>query len=208
MTRLQIALNVAVATLALGGGLLVASCSRTGGTGGTAGTADSAKAMSAEERIALGKHLSVVAGCTDCHTPGTFYNAPDHSRELSGSELGWNGPWGTTYPSNLTPDPETGLGSWNEEQIVTAIRTGKRPDGSPILPPMPWPAYSQFTDEEAYALAAYLKSIPPVVHAKVPTQPPGQKPTHPAFVLPAPSAWDAPRSGAAEGGAAPPPSGS
>ena len=105
MTRPQITLNVVVAVLALGGGLLAASCSRTAGTGGTAGTADTARAMTAEARVELGKHLAVVTGCTDCHTPGTFYGAPDHARELSGSELGWTGPWGTTSPSNLTPDP-------------------------------------------------------------------------------------------------------
>jgi len=200
MTRMQSRFNLALVVAALSGAAVVASCGRSGTTAGdTAGGADTAAAMTAEERIEMGRHLTVIAGCTDCHTPGTLFNAPDMTRNLSGSELGWSGPWGTTYPSNLTPDVETGIGSWNEEQIVTAFRTGKRPDGSPILPPMPWPNYAHFTDEEAYAIAAYLKSIPPVRHAKVPTVPPGKVPASGVLVFPAPPAWDAPK--AAPGGA-------
>ena len=196
MTRMQWSTNAALAALALGAVVAASSCGQTGG-GGTAANPDSATTMTAEAKIEMGRRLTVIAGCTDCHTPGSFYGAPDMSRNLSGSELGWTGPWGTTYPSNLTPDTETGLGSWSEEQLVTAIRTGKRPDGSPILPPMPWPLYSQLTDEEAYAVAAYLKSIPPVRHAKVATLPPGAKPASATLVLPPPPAWDAPRSAGA-----------
>ena len=200
MTRMQSRMNLALVVAALAGAAVAASCGQSGTTAGDpAGGADTATAMTTEERIELGRHLTEITGCVDCHTPGTFYNAPDMSRNLSGSELGWNGPWGTTYPSNLTPDVETGIGSWNEEQIVTAIRTGKRPDGSPILPPMPWPSFAHFTDEEAYAIAAYLKSIPPVRHAKVPTLPPGQTPASGVLVFPPPPAWDAPRT--APGGA-------
>jgi mono/diheme cytochrome c family protein len=205
MTRLQGTLNAALVALALGGAVAVASCGKTGTSGDGAGSADSATAMTQEEKIELGRHLTVITGCTDCHTPGTFYGTPDMSRNLSGSELGWTGPWGTTYPSNLTPDMETGLGSWTEEQLVTAFRTGKRPDGSPVLPPMPWPNYAYLTDEEAYAIAAYLKSIPPVKHAKVATLPPGARPASATLVLPSPSAWDAPRAPADSGSA---PSGS
>jgi mono/diheme cytochrome c family protein len=193
MTRTRWTLNGALVALALGGAALVASCGRTAGVKEGAGSADTTQPMTAEARIELGRHLVAITGCNDCHTPGTLYGAPDLSRTLAGSELGWTGPWGTTYPSNLTPDPETGLGAWNEEQIVTAIRTGKRPDGSPILPPMPWPGFAQFTDEEAYAVAAYLKSLPPVRHAKVPTLPPGTKPATAGLTFPPPPAWDAPK---------------
>jgi mono/diheme cytochrome c family protein len=204
MTRMQGTLNAALVALALGGAMAVASCGRTPTTGGTGGGADSATAMTQEEKIELGRRLTVATGCTDCHTPGTLYGAPDMSRNLSGSELGWTGPWGTTYPSNLTPDMETGLGAWTEEQLVTAFRTGTRPDGSPVLPPMPWPSFSQLTDQEAYAIAAYLKSIPPVKHAKVATLPPGARPASPTLTFPPPPAWDAPRtapdSGSAQSG--------
>ncbi len=126
----------------------------------------------------------------DCHTPGTLYGAPDTTRLLSGSELGWQGPWGTTYARNLTPDPETGLGKWTQADIVKALRIGQRPDGSPILPPMPWPSYARLSDEDLHALAAYLKSIPAVNH-KVPDRlPPGTK-APAALIFPPPPAWDA-----------------
>jgi hypothetical protein len=111
---------------------------------------------------------------------------------MSGSELGWTGPWGTTYPRNLTPDTATGIGSWTEEQIAIAIREGRRPDGSPILPPMPWPVFGVgLTHEEALDLAAYLKSIPAVSHPMPAVVPPGQTPAGPALVFPPPPAWDA-----------------
>jgi mono/diheme cytochrome c family protein len=151
-------------------------------------------AMTQAEKVARGEYLTTIMACNDCHTPGTFYGAPDYSRKLSGSELGWVGPWGTSYARNLTPDPETGIGSWSEDDIVKTIRTGQRADGTPVMPPMPWPMYTQLSDDDAYAIAAYLKSLPAVSH-KVPDKlPPGSAATPHDFVIPQPTAWDAPRS--------------
>lgn len=149
-------------------------------------------ALTQEQKITRGEHLVGVTGCGDCHTPGSLFGGPDMQRKLSGSELGWTGPWGTTYARNLTPDNETGIGKWSEDDIVKAFRLGQRPDGSPLLPPMPWQDFAGFSDEDAYAIAAYLKSIPAVQH-KVPDRlPPGVK-APVALVFPAPPAWDAPR---------------
>lgn len=145
----------------------------------------------AEDKIARGRRVSFTSGCQDCHTPGTFYGALDSTRMLSGTELGWQGPWGVSFPRNLTPDMETGIGKWTEEDIVTAIRTGHRPDQTMLLPPMPWQMYAHLTDEDAYALAAYLKSLPPVVHKVPDVVPPGQPFTGAALVFPPPPAWDA-----------------
>ena len=147
--------------------------------------------MSAEANIARGRVVAWTSGCNDCHTPGSMYGTPDTTRLLSGSELGWVGPWGTSYPPNLTPDSTTGIGNWTEEQIVTAIRQGHRPDGSPLLPPMPWPSMAQMSDDDVHALAAFLKSIPPISHEMPKAQPPGEKPARPAMFIPAPPAWDA-----------------
>src|SRR5262245_40326847 len=152
-------------------------------------TAEQAKPV-AVDPIARGKYLTIVGGCNDCHTPGTFYGQMDTTRLLSGTELGWQGPWGVSYPRNLTPDMETGLGSWSEDDIVQALRTGKKKDGSPILPPMPWPFYSQMTDEDLHALAAYLKSIPAVKHKAPDIIPPSGKVTGPVFIVPPPGSWD------------------
>ena len=76
-----------------------------------------APAVSKAER---GKYLVSVLGCVDCHTPGAFYGFPDTTRFLSGSELGWTGPWGTTYARNLTPD-SMGIASWTEAAPVALV---------------------------------------------------------------------------------------
>ena len=149
--------------------------------------------LTQEQKLARGEYLTTIMGCNDCHTPGTFYGQPDFSRKLSGSELGWVGPWGTTYARNLTPDAETGLGSWTEDDIAKALRTGQRPNGTEILPPMPWPMYTNLTDDDVHSIAAYLKSLPAVSH-KVPDKlAPGSKPAANDWVLPKPLAWDAPK---------------
>jgi mono/diheme cytochrome c family protein len=147
--------------------------------------------MSQGEKITRGKQISYSSGCNDCHSPGGLYGAPDTTRLLSGSELGWEGPWGVSYPRNLTPDMETGIGSWSEEDIVTAIRAGHRPDKSPLLPPMPWPAYARMSDDDAYALAAFLKSLPPIKHKSPDQVPPGKPATGARLTFPPPPAWDA-----------------
>ncbi len=141
-----------------------------------------------------GRTLAMQSGCNDCHTPGTLFGAPDFSRQLSGSELGWNGPWGTSYARNLTPDLETGLGYYSEKEIVQALRSGHRLDGKPMLPPMPWQNLTVMSDTDMHALVSFLKSLPPVNHKNVDALPPGTMPTSGAYVsFPAPPAWDAPR---------------
>jgi hypothetical protein len=147
--------------------------------------------MTLEQRVERGQHLSLSSGCNDCHTPGTLYGAPDTSRMLSGSELGWEGPWGVTYPRNLTPDNETGIGTWTEDQIVAAFQTGIRPDKTPIMPPMPWPGYANMSDDDAHALAAYLKSLPPIRHKMPDRIPPGQPAKGARLTFPPPPAYDA-----------------
>jgi mono/diheme cytochrome c family protein len=148
-----------------------------------------------DRRVERGRYLVTTIGCGDCHTPKTMgANGPeeDHSRLLSGHPEGsnfpappaagngpwiataswdltaWSGPWGISYARNLTPDQNTGIGSWSEETFVGAIRTGRHMGvARPILPPMPWPAYRNLTDEDLKAVYAYLRSIPPV-HNRVP----------------------------------------
>jgi mono/diheme cytochrome c family protein len=145
------------------------------------------------ERLARGKYLVTVMGCTDCHTPGTFYGDPDMSRFLSGSEMGWAGPWGIVYAANLTPDLETGLGSWTADEIAKAIRTGNRPDGRQLAAIMPWLNFSNLTSEDALAMAHYLLSLKPVKHEVPKPLPPGVEAKGPVHTFPPPSAWDAPR---------------
>jgi mono/diheme cytochrome c family protein len=176
--------------------LLAVSCSRGGDPNAGAPPIPSTPAMTQLQR---GEYIANITGCNDCHTPGTLYGSPDFSRALSGSELGWQGPWGVSYPRNLTPDPATGLGSWTDAEIERALRSGVKKDGSPLLPPMPWPDFAHMTQEDMGALIAYLRSIPPVVHKVPDIVPPGAKATGSIIVLPPPSAWDAPRAAQAAG---------
>jgi len=159
-----------------------------------AGTAKKADPAAAKSEIERGRYLVITMGCNDCHTPGTLYGEPDFKRMLSGSELGWRGPWGTTFARNLTPDPETGLGKWTAEEMANALRSGVRKDGSVLKPPMPWPNTSQLTEADLHALVAFLRSLPPVTHAVPTALPPGGEYAGPIVPIPPPGKWDAPAS--------------
>jgi hypothetical protein len=137
-------------------------------------------------RIQRGAYLTAIAGCHDCHSPksGPATMAPDMERLLSGrpsttaapdkpAAMGqisvsgdltaWYGPWGVSYSANLTPDPETGLGKrYSEASFIRAMRTGNKPDGGAMLPPMPWPDFAKMTDEDLKSVWAYLQTLKPV----------------------------------------------
>jgi mono/diheme cytochrome c family protein len=115
------------------------------------------------EPVSRGAYLAAIMDCGGCHTPGVFLGRPDAARPLAGSEVGFQIPgFGIFWPPNLTPDKETGLGTWSEDEIIAAVRTGQRPDGRLLSPAMPWRSYSALSDADALALARYLKSLPPV----------------------------------------------
>lgn len=149
------------------------------------------KVLSEKEMIERGKYLITAGGCHDCHSPKVFGpQGPkiDETRILSGHPAEMQlaefdpailepgkyilftqdvtaaiGPWGASFAANLTPDNETGIGTWQPEMFINALRTGKHLGaGRPILPPMPWEMVGKLTDEDLRAMFAYLKSIPPV----------------------------------------------
>lgn len=128
-------------------------------------TAAASGASAGESLLERGTYLmhSIVA-CGNCHTP----KGP--KGELPGMELaGWaeieKNPAFTASAPNITPDAETGIGNWTDEQIVAAIREGRRPDGSIIGPPMPIALYSRMSDRDVRAIVAYLRHVKPVKHA-------------------------------------------
>ena len=140
------------------------------------------------EQLEHGRYMVRMLGCGSCHTDGALVGAPVMSRQLAGSETGiaYTSPFvdrnpGVVFPPNLTPDMETGLGSWTMNRLVDMIRLGTSSHGGTSLPVMPWPAFAGITDEDALAIAAYLKSLPPVRHQVPARVRPGQR-TSASFV--------------------------
>jgi mono/diheme cytochrome c family protein len=110
-----------------------------------------------------GRYLIEMAGCGHCHTPGHFLGKEDLTRELAGGDVGFEVPGaGTFIGPNLTPDRETGLGGWTDQQVERAIRNGVRPDGRMLSPVMPWANFTIMSDADLAAIIAYLRTLRPV----------------------------------------------
>ncbi|CAH1652652.1 putative diheme cytochrome c-553 [Hyphomicrobiales bacterium] len=139
-----------------------------------------AQTAPSQEKLRRGEYLATIMDCAGCHTPGIFLGKPDMERRLAGSDVGFQIPGlGTFFPPNLTPDRETGLGSWSEADIVKAVRRGTRPDGRVLAPAMPYMSYGKLTDADASALAAYLKSLKPIANRVPAIVGPNEKATAP-----------------------------
>ena len=133
-----------------------------------------AQAPSAAE-LARGKYMFGATGGCGCHT------VPKQPVNAGGRK--YDGPFGTVYASNITPDRETGIGGWTDEQIITAIRLGRRPNGERLIPVHPYTVFNGMAADDVKALVAFLRTVPVV---KRPNQP--KKITVPMFesvVLPA-----------------------
>jgi mono/diheme cytochrome c family protein len=120
-----------------------------------------ATSASAETLLERGTYLvqSIVA-CGNCHTPQTP-DGPAPGMELAGQFL-IEMPEFTAHAPNITQDVETGIGAWSDAEIITAIREGRRPDGSLIGPPMPIALYREVSDRDVQAIVAYLRQVPAV----------------------------------------------
>ncbi|HEY7870067.1 MAG TPA: cytochrome c [Methylomirabilota bacterium] len=120
------------------------------------------------EQVARGKYIfGAAAGC-GCHT------APKQPLNAGGRK--YDGPFGTVYASNITPDPTTGIGKWTDDQIITATRSGLRPNGERLLPVHPYTVFNGMAAQDLKDLVAYLRSVPPVNRAT-----PAKKITVPLF---------------------------
>lgn len=102
-----------------------------------------------------GARLAGLAGCAACHTP-----EGDDAVAAGGFAL--ETPFGTFYGSNLTPDPETGLGDWTFEDFERAMRRGKSPEGRPYYPAFPYPSFTLVDDRDLEDLWAWLRTLEPV----------------------------------------------
>lgn len=131
--------------------------------------------------VKRGEYLVRIMDCGGCHTVGGLFFQPDNTKFLIGDTVGFTGPWGTAYPKNLTPDDETGLGKWTDEEIIKALRLRVRKNGKPTLPMMP--TFDALSDEDARAVAAYLKSLKPVKNVVPENLPPGVEPKTPYITI-------------------------
>src|ERR1700736_592483 len=109
--------------------------------------------------IERGAYLARAADCIVCHTA-------KGGKDYAGG-LGFKLPFGTLYSTNITPDKDTGIGNYSDQDFLNAVHHGIREDGARLYPAMPFASYSYMTDEDALAIKAYLFSLSPV-HAAAP----------------------------------------
>jgi mono/diheme cytochrome c family protein len=104
--------------------------------------------------IAKGEYLARAGDCIACHTAR-------EGKTFAGG-LPMKTPFGTLYTSNITPDPQNGIGTWTSDQFYQMMHNGRFPDGGLVYPAMPFASYTKVTREDSDAIYAYLRSIPPV----------------------------------------------
>ena len=113
-----------------------------------------AGAQPSRDTVARGKALAEAADCASCHTA-------DPARPFAGGKR-IDTPFGGIYSPNLTPDRETGLGAWSDEDFRRALRDGVAPSGSRYYPAFPYPYFTKLTREDILAIRAYLATLAPV----------------------------------------------
>jgi len=163
---------------------------------------------SAPTVIEKGRYLATIGVCEACHTPPAvpaegrltlaqeqLRSEPDWFRYLDDTRrYGGGVPFiirlsgsshGVVYTRNITPDVETGIGSWTKAQIIDALRTGRRPDGTNLFLFAPHTFYQYLSHEDADALATFLMSLPAVRHQVSPRDLPFAPAAQPAVAVPA-----------------------
>jgi mono/diheme cytochrome c family protein len=132
-----------------------------------------AGAASAQTPVERGKYLvEGILTCGNCHSPRGPGGVIDAGRLHSGGPQEWDTPAFKVKGSNITPDRDTGTGSWSADDLKRAVRDGVRPNGVQLAPIMPYGFYKVFTPADLDAVVAYLKSVPAVRNE---TQPPVYK---------------------------------
>src|SRR5258706_234505 len=121
-----------------------------------------AQAEPSAETIARGKALAEAADCASCHTA-------DPSKPFAGGKR-IDTPFGAIYSPNLTPDRETGLGAWSDEEFSRALRYGVRRDGSRYYPAFPYPNFTKMVRDDLLAIRAYLATLTPVPNSPPPPE--------------------------------------
>lgn len=115
-----------------------------------------------KDSIKRGEYVALTSDCVACH------QTKDRKEDLSGG-FAVETPFGTLYSSNITPDKETGIGNWTEQQFADAVLNGKGPNG-PLYPAMPYTSYVKMTDQDIHDLWNYLQTVTPVKNKVVENQ--------------------------------------
>lgn len=138
------------------------------------------------DQVKRGEYLVELLGCGACHTDGALGGDPDTDRPLAGSTTGiaYTNPLehrfpGVVYPSNITPDEETGIGSLSDLQIASAVRAGVGRHAGRRITVMPWQGYARMTEEDVTAIVSYLRSVKPIRHQVPAAVPPGTRAKYP-----------------------------
>lgn len=168
---------VSVFSLALLGCLPLGLFSCGGSSSASSADAGATPHVVGKSKEEIGKYIVQIAGCHDCHTPGIMQgkdlkDVPE-SQWLTGSPLGFNGTWGTSYAANL----RLKVGPYNEAMFIAAMR--KRTEH----PPMPWASLHAMTDEDLGAVFAYLKALGPSGGPMPDLLPLGKTPPQPFIVM-------------------------
>lgn len=135
--------------------------------------------ITAANDIEAGRYLVKIGGCNDCHTPGYVEGvmmtgkAMPESDWLKGGDVGFSGPWGVSYPSNLRLSFDT----MSEDQFIELSRTGQG------RPPMPWPSLQAMSDKDLKAIYAYIRSLGAAGEPAPAALSPGVAPDRPHIVF-------------------------
>ena len=126
------------------------------------------KFESTPQRLERGQYLANgVSGCIYCHSEHDLLKRDEPipaSQRGAGHVLPYLGLPGRIVASNITPDPQTGAGSWTDDQLARAIREGVGHDGRTLFPIMPYARFHSMSDEDLASVVVYLRSLPPVRH--------------------------------------------
>jgi mono/diheme cytochrome c family protein len=123
---------------------------------GAAALVAALSAFADDEVVERGRYLTYAGGCISCHTEDT-----DGAVPLAGGRA-METSFGTFYSPNITPDEETGIGGWADEEFVAAFWEGVSPEGEHYFPAFPYPSYTGVSREDLLAIKAYLFSLGPV----------------------------------------------
>jgi len=127
---------------------------------------DSVTAPPAGVTVEYGQYLAnSVAHCMECHSPMSLEGPMIDPEHLGTGGFEFPGPWGVSVAPNLTSH-EDGLAGFSDEDLATMITQGKRPDGSSMLPPMPYSYLAKMSADDLAAIILYLRSLPPLPDAE------------------------------------------